>query len=136
MSLNATKTITEVLQGREISVQSVDFADKHLLFVRVDGEADTTFDVKAPDANTMLQLQLGGQSAAEDFTCEKTCLIGQNTNLKLGIAVNQIAKVLYTNSESRNLVISISSKLFASPSSGNEFETLVDLLQLVKRVIT
>lgn len=127
------KEVTRILSsGEELEVQSIEFADKRLLFLRQDGEADTTFDVHAPNASMAFHLQV---ESNDDFTCDKVCLIGDNLNIKLALLVNHVAKLLYGNRETRNLIISMSSKLFHTRQNNGDFDRLIEILELVKQVV-
>jgi hypothetical protein len=128
--------VFETLQcGKELHVQSIEFTDKLVIFIREDGEVDTTFDVQTPDSGTMFQLRHQPDEGFGDFTSEKVCLVGDNTNIKLSLLVNHVSKLLYSNNESRNLIISMSSKIFHPTKDDDDFNKLIVVLELVKRVI-
>ncbi|KAH3680147.1 hypothetical protein WICMUC_000548 [Wickerhamomyces mucosus] len=127
----SNETSDKIDQQNELTVQIVDFADKKVVFIRFDGEIDTTFDVKAPDSRVMFELVSNPEM--EDFMVEKQCLIGNNTEVKLSVVINQVAKLLYGRGETRNLVISLSSKIFAR-DDGKDFDKIIMVLNLLKQL--
>jgi hypothetical protein len=128
------KQTTKALNDIEVTVQVIDFSDKRVLFIKRNGEVDTTFDVKAPDSHTFYELKTLGEPLS-DFICDKKCLIGNSTDLRLSILVNHLAKLLYTLNETRNLIITISSRLFDSKGSDNDLDIILGVLSVVKNVI-
>ncbi|CCH44657.1 Proteasome chaperone 3 [Wickerhamomyces ciferrii] len=122
--------------NHEISVQSLKFADKRVLFVKFDGEVDITYDVQAPDSKSLYDI-LSSSTISNDFTCDKTCLMGDGSNIKVAVIINHIAKLLYSTSERTGLIISISSKLFKNQQTSNskDFDILIQILSLIKEVI-
>lgn len=130
----SVKEIHNTLEnGDQISVQTVDFVDKKIIYVKYNGEIDSTFDVQAPDSKSLYDI-ISNSTNSSDFSCEKTCLLGDNSNIKLSVIVNHIAKLVYTSNETRGLVISVSSKIFKSKESDKEdFDRLLLVLDLIKR---
>lgn len=119
----------------EIVVQTLDFVDKKIVFVRYNGEIDSTFDVQAPDSKSLYDIMASSTSSC-DFSHEKICLVGDNSNTKLAVLVNHIAKVIYSSNETKGLVISLSSKIFKSRDPNEEdFDVLLLVLDLVKKTI-
>ncbi|CEP24913.1 unnamed protein product [Cyberlindnera jadinii] len=129
------ETVGHLPDGAEIEVQSIEFIDRRVLFIRVEGEADSTFDVQAP--NSQLAFNLQYQNEDDDFSCEKVCLVGDSLNVKLSLLVNHLSKLLYMNRETRNLIISVSSKIFdtGKASSRGDFDRFISVLELVKKVL-
>lgn len=128
------KEVSSELNGEEISIEVVDFTNKMILLIRKNGEVDTTFDVKAPDSQTFFAARSQADPFA-DFICDKTCLIGQSSNLKISILVNHIAKLIYSNNESRNLIITLSSKLFPKEDSKKDLDIIIEILSTLKKVL-
>lgn len=121
--------------GDEINVQSIDFVDKKIVFVKYNGEIDTTFDVQAPDTKSLYDM-IPGSTASEEISYEKICLIGDNSNIKLAVMVNHIAKLLYVSSETKGLIVSLSSKVFMSKQPNQQdFDRLLFVLGLMKQII-
>lgn len=128
------REVSKVLSnGQTLDAQGIDFTDKKVLFLRLDGEVDTTFDVHCPDPSVAFELQ--NQQHMDDFTCDKVCLIGDNLNIKMSLLVNHISKFLYSNGESRNMIISLSSKTFSRTGTQGDFDRLLEVLELVKQVV-
>lgn len=116
-----------------LTVQSVSFQNKRILFIRYNGQIDTTFDVAVPDSSSLFELQSNPES--ENFRIEKNCLFGDNLNLKLSVLINQVSKLLYgRGGETRNLVVSLSSKLFKIKEI-SDFDVIIFILQLLGKVL-
>lgn len=121
--------------GQEINVQSIDFVDRKIVFVKYNGEIDTTFDVQAPDSKSLYDM-ISGSTASENVSYEKTCLIGDSSNIKTAVMVNHIAKLLYSSRETRGLIVSLSSKVFKDKEPNQQdFDRLLVVLEMVKKII-
>lgn len=124
--------------NNELEAQIVKFGDKTVLTIRKDGEMDTTFKVKAPSSTAFLGLLNGedGDIQDQNFSCEKHCIVGDANNFKIAVLVNQIAKLLYTRSETNDLIITLSSKLFYKSTTSNEDrDVLLGVLGLVGTLV-
>lgn len=115
-----------------ITVSSIGFADKRVLFIKKNGQVDTTFDITAPSSRTLFEINA---TNSMDFVSDKQVLIGDSTNLKISVLINHVAKLLYTSQESRNLIISTSSRLFPQEPEEKDMGKMITILKLVKHVI-
>lgn len=129
--MDLSTSITRSHLGTPVTFQRVDFADKLILNIYVDGVIDTTFDVPV----STRQLISGRALEPEALDIEPVVLVGDPQNLKIQIVASQIAKVVLLLEWPRNMVLSIGSRWFGRESQEGDFERMMFVLEAVKELL-
>lgn len=123
----------------EVVVLATNLDDKLILNVQINGIMDTTFDIPI-STGVKVRLTLSGGSqhlAGEDVGIEPVVLIGEVNNIKLDIVASQIGKLMLTQQNPKNIILTIGSRWFGKGDTHEEddFEKLMFILESVKSVI-
>ncbi|KAH3680863.1 hypothetical protein WICPIJ_008076 [Wickerhamomyces pijperi] len=136
VQLQQKTSVKQLTPSIELSVSSTEFQNKRIIFIKYNGQIDSTFDVSAPDSSTLFELQSNFES--DTFMIEKKCLLGDNLDLKLSVLINHVSKLIYTKAkggEAKNLIVSLSSKLFKTDSGLSDFDVIILILQSLSEII-
>ncbi|CDK29018.1 unnamed protein product [Kuraishia capsulata CBS 1993] len=130
MSDNHTQVI-DTYENNEISAQIIEFQDKSVIHLALNGEKDTTIDIPLP---LTPGIKLASESTSSRIS--PVVLLGNQQNLKTMVMANQIGTLFYTFSpEPKNLILITSSKLWneKDDASNADFQKLAFILGLLKR---
>lgn len=148
------RTKTAVLPGTEdaVGVQLTSFTNKLVVFVRLNGEMDTSYRIPMPTETILGNMAgLSDPSNPDDLKydrehgldndvldqtskIEPVCILGDSSNYKMRVVCCQLALLLITSNkdETRDIILTASSKLFRGQLKDNDFETLYFVMGLVK----
>mmetsp|Transcript_7152 Transcript_7152/g.9053 ORF Transcript_7152/g.9053 Transcript_7152/m.9053 type:complete len:142 (+) Transcript_7152:894-1319(+) len=137
-TLEFSKSITAKYPGddeTEFIFHKIEFNDKIILNVQINGVMDTTFDIPVSSKSSINAYS--NISNSEDGGLEPVILIGDHSNLKIQVVASQIGKVVLASSEPKNLILSIGSKWFGkgNETDENDFNKLMFVLDNVKQLL-
>lgn len=130
-----SKTVVSKYEGDNVEVEfhKIEFDDKVIINIKIDGAMDSTFDV--PMSNKALMA--AGDSRVElDLGIEPVVLVGDSGNTKLQIVATQVGKVVATSGRPKNTILSVGSRWFGKgdESSEDDFTKLLFVLENVKKL--
>lgn len=149
------KEVTREIPGSKdlLNIKILEYVDKLIVLISYNGEINTTYRVNIPDKNALSNIQgLSINESAEDDAyneehglqkdlLDKTanlapvCLLGDSSNLKLKIFASQLMALILTldKTETRDLIISASSKLFHGKNvNDTDFDNLIFVMDTFK----
>lgn len=109
----------------------VDFVDKLVVGIVVDGVMDALFDLplstlKVIDEGVMKEDSLG---------VEPVVLVGDPQNLKLQVVAGQIGKVIYSLGNRKNVILSMGLRWWGRDTEEGDFDKLVFVLEKVRALV-
>lgn len=121
--------------GGRFEIQKVEFENRIILNVAIDGAMNFTFDI--PLSNRVGQPLVRADSA-NDPGVEPVLLLGDLKNIKMQVVATQIGKmVLYNGGKPKNVILTIGSRWFGDGNStGTEdFNKLMFVLNNIKALV-
>lgn len=118
--------------GAQFTFHSVQFEDKLVLNILIDGIMDTSFDLPllTPKAIDFLSL-----SNDESLGVEPIVLVGDPNNLKIQVVAAQIGKVVYLMGNRKNVILTLGSRWFGRDTADGDFEKLMFVVSKVKELL-
>lgn len=139
-----TKSLAVTHSGQEFFFHLIQFQDKQILNISINGILDTTFKIPIStktliNYESMMDLAEDdneGESSREELPPEPQMIIGDYSNMKISIVASQIGKLTSLHSP-RELILSIASKWFGKGDEvcDDDFEKLTFILENVKRLL-
>lgn len=139
-SIKESNLIIKQYDGTErvLTCTILEFIDKIIIHLAMDGETDISYDIQIPENNEMKKPiqangfsvngyeleedEVGFQEESQMGTESKivpTVLIGAGNNIKTQVLASQIGHVMAQNSN-KNLILNISGRLFGNSLAGYE----------------
>lgn len=114
--------------GKEhmLTCTMIEFIDKLIINLSLDGETDISYDIQIPEMNDLKKplrrydFDVDGEEVNEEdddisSTVTPTVLIGAGDNLKMQVLASQIGNVM-SRLVTKNIILNISGKLFGRSS--------------------
>ncbi|CAI5757197.1 unnamed protein product [Candida verbasci] len=119
----------------EFFFHKLEFLDKIILNIAINGVQDTTFEIPMTTKTTINYMSAIEQDF-EDQSPEPRLIIGNHDNLKIHIVASQIGKLIL-QSNPKDLIISIGSKWFGKGDDieSDDFDKLMFVLANVKTLL-
>jgi hypothetical protein len=119
---------------RMLTCTILEFIDKIIIQLAMDGETDISYDIQIPEHNDLkkppqaqyTELEEGEVGFDEDHqialesTIVPTVLIGAGNNMKTQVLASQVGHVMAQHSN-KNLILNISGILFGNPLKAEEY---------------
>lgn len=127
------REITAKYGEDHFSFQTVEFDNKIILNVMINGIVDTTLDIPLSAQTTINPLL----QEEESLGVEPVVLLGDPRNIKIQVVASQIGKVVQLLKHPRNVILSIASRWFgcADETHDGDFEKLMFVMQHVKQLL-
>lgn len=128
---SSAKEIVCNLGDDAFNFQKIEFEDKIVLNVLINGVMDTTFDLPLSTQST-----INPSTQQEDLGVEPVVLVGDPHNIKLQVIAGQIGKLVQQLRNPRNVILTIGSRYFGRGDvSEGDFDKLMFVLDQVKQLI-
>lgn len=119
----------------EFVFHKIEFQDKIILNVQINGVMDSTFDIpisSSSSINVYSRIKNGETSGVEPVI-----LIGDHNNLKIQVVASQIGELVLASANPKNLLLSIGSKWFGKGDEADDkdFDRLMFVLDNVKKIL-
>lgn len=120
--------------GTNFNFQKIEFADKIIVNVLIDGVMDTTFDIPL---STHSAINRSTQLEEIDLSVEPIVLVGNPHNIKLQVIASQIGKVVQQLRNPRNVILAMGSRYFGKgdETADGDFEKLMFVLEQIKALM-
>lgn len=131
MEIKPTEIQGTAPDGAGFRFYKVDFVDKLVVGIVVDGVMDALFDLplstlKVIDEGVMKEDSLG---------VEPVVLVGDPQNLKLQVVAGQIGKVIYSLGNRKNVILSMGLRWWGRETEEGDFDKLVFVLEKVRELV-
>ncbi|CCG24778.1 Irc25 protein [Candida orthopsilosis Co 90-125] len=131
--------------GEEFFLHLIQFQNKQILNISINGILDTTFKIPTStktSINYESMMDLAENDDEDEFSPgerglpEPQMIIGDYSNMKISIVASQVGKLMSLNSP-REIILSIGSKWFGKGDQvcDDDFEKLTFILENVKRLL-
>lgn len=119
----------------ELLFHRLEWDDKIVLNIQVNGLMDTTFDI--PVSTKAAVNSIHRIESEDELNIEPVILVGNHQNLKIQVVAAQIGKLVFQLENPKNVILSIGSRWFGKgdESAPDDFEKLVFVLAGVKEVL-
>lgn len=127
------KEIIDQHENDHFSFQLIEFDDKIILNVMINGIVDTTLDIPMPTQSHINDPLQDEQSLG----VEPVVLLGDPHNIKIQVVASQIGKVVQLLRRPRNIILSIASRYFGKGdvTQDGDFEKVMFVVQHVKELL-
>lgn len=133
MESQGHKELTAKYADAEFNFQMIEFDNKIILNVMVNGIVDTTLDIPL-SAHASINSQLQDE---DSLGVEPIVLLGDPRNIKIQVIASQIGKLVQLLKNPRNVILSIGSRWFgtAQEAQDGDFEKLIFVTLHVKQLL-